>query len=297
MQLSNPRDGGRSALVTSGATVVIQEPGTDLPPFYGRIVQRTRWGLVVQIEYDSSLDTVIALAGGKGSVGRSFLALNIAYELANLDKKVTLVDGDLTGGHLHRLLGIDAIAHLGDLSCGELKVEEVLTSAAGGLFLIPGLPVPTEPTGLGLSRLRTELGRLENSMDYLIVDTSPTSYHGTFELMKLAGVVVLVSTLEPHAIVDIYAAAKTLKENNRKTGLHLLLNQVDSHGEASKAAEKICFVIQDVIDYPIDYLGAVRFDKRVRKAAYQQVPLGMVAPGSPARRDILNLVRKWLRKE
>lgn len=295
LRLTLPKDGGRAALINQGTEVTLRLPDNSDLCLVGQVVERNAQGLLIRLHAPGVLERTMVVTSGKGGVGKSFISLNLAYELAALGKRVTLLDGDLTGGNLHRLLGVEPPGELADLFRGQAKVRELISPVAD-LFLIPGPRLPVTLTPLALYRLRAEVAKLMEDVDYLVGDTAVMAYPGTGDLVNMAGGIWLVSTPEPHAIADTYAVAYQLKEQGLNTPVYLVLNQVDSHREASATAEKMCYVIKELVGYPIEYLGAVRYDRRVRRAVQKGAPLGKAAPGCGARKDLLQLVKAWVNR-
>src|SRR5207244_7692775 len=117
----------------------------------------------------------LAVASGKGGVGKSNVAVNVALELAALGQCVSLLDADLALANADVLLGLNPQYHLGHVLSGQRTLSEVVIEVEEGLRLIPGGSGIEELANLSQGehgRLVTELQALEAEADCMIIDTA-----------------------------------------------------------------------------------------------------------------------------
>ncbi|BDG08527.1 polysaccharide biosynthesis tyrosine autokinase [Anaeromyxobacter paludicola] len=176
---------------------------------------------------------VVALTGPAPGVGKSFVAVNLAWVLASTDRRVLLVDGDLRRGHLHRYFGIDRLPGLSDVVSGAAKLDEALHATHDGqLWILPTGRIPPNPAEL-LSSARFEalLAELSRRFDLVIVDTPPLlAVTDSLLVARLAGVNLLVLRSRRHTMREIALSAKQFSQAGAR--LHgAVLNDVQAtHG-------------------------------------------------------------------
>ncbi|HZZ83184.1 MAG TPA: polysaccharide biosynthesis tyrosine autokinase [Anaeromyxobacteraceae bacterium] len=178
-------------------------------------------------------NNVVALTGPAPGVGKSFVAVNLAYVLASADRRVLLVDGDLRRGHLHRYFGIERKPGLSDVVSGAASLDDSLHAAHGGqLYILPTGRIPPNPAELLSShRFETLMKELSRLFDLVIVDTPPLlAVTDSLLVARLAGVNLLVLRARQHTMREIALSAKQFAQNGAR--LHgAVLNDVHaSHG-------------------------------------------------------------------
>jgi flagellar biosynthesis protein FlhG len=156
---------------------------------------------------------VMAIASGKGGVGKSLLAAGIGVYLAQLGKRVVLVDANLGSGNLHSFLGVDEprTSIHGLLSKEVKRIEEVVAKTAfRGLGLIPGHDNgvgATNPRPAQKNRLVSQIRTL--AVDYVIIDLGPGSDFNTLDLFLAADLHIVVTVPEPTAIESAFRLVKS----------------------------------------------------------------------------------------
>jgi len=178
-------------------------------------------------------NNVVALTGPAPGVGKSFVAVNLAYVLSSTDRRVVLVDGDLRRGHLHRFFGRDRQPGLSDVVSGAASLDEALREAHDGhLFLLPTGRIPPNPAELLSShRFETLLGELSSRFDLVIIDTPPLlAVADSLVVARLAGVNLLVLRARQHTMREIALSAKQFAQNGARLRGAVLNDVPASHG-------------------------------------------------------------------
>lgn len=242
---------------------------------------------------------IITVASGKGGVGKSSLAVNLAVAIANLGVEPTLLDADMGVANADVLCGLNparrldrALAHRDDPS-----LEHLVIPAPGGFNLIPGsaglaryaeLPAPER------LRLLRSVRQLAALSPLLILDAPAGVGPLVTALGHAADVTVLVTTPEPTAMADAYALLKCLQqsETGRPAAVHLVVNQVTSEAEAGNVHLRLATVARRFLDRDLPLLGFVPVDDAVRSAVRARVPLMLHAPTSPAAESIQRLAAR-----
>lgn len=235
----------------------------------------------------------MAIASGKGGVGKTFLAASLAHALSRAGRRVLVIDADLGLANLDVQLGLTDTRHLGRaLAEGRPLVEAVVHDRGTGLDLLLGASGWRSLAALdgpALDRLVAELATLARDYDTAVLDLPAGIGRRTLALAGIADHAVLVVTSEPTALTDAYALVKV--GLGRHPGLTVLTNLADdvAHGiETWRILTAACRRFLSV-DPPL--LGVVRRDPRVVEAIARQEPLLSRYPGAPAAADIERIAR------
>jgi len=239
---------------------------------------------------------IIAVTGGKGGVGKSNVAVNVALELAARRRRVTLLDADLALANTDVLLGINPTYHLGHVLSGHCSLSEVIVEVEGGVRLIPG--------GSGIERLANlapgqhgpliaELCTVENKSDYMIVDTAAGIAHNVTGVLRAVSEAIVVTTPDPAAIIDAYATIKVLHRHSPNKPVWIIVNDVAKISDANQIFTQIRSTAAHFLNHPVRYLGTIPHDAVLAEAVREQVPIVEYAPKSPASRA-LRLIAKHL---
>lgn len=240
---------------------------------------------------------VIGVASGKGGVGKTTTAVNLAACLASQGKDTLLLDGDLGLSNAQILLGCSPQYTFADVLSGQKTVEEVLITGPHGLKLLPGAS--------GVSQLATlsqaEVRGLVNSVsqlppcDVLIVDAAAGISHNVTLLLQACDHQIVIVENEPSSIADAYGIIKVLaQELGLSQSLHVLPNRVSSHREGESIHRLLNDVSMKFLDVSVNYLSSIREDNKVVQAARAGIPVIDFAPSSLVASDVRTLAKKVL---
>ncbi len=227
----------------------------------------------------------IAIASGKGGVGKSNLAANLAVALGEAGARVLLVDADLAQANLDLLLGVHPRFDLQHVLSGEKQPEDIVIKASKGVKLVPassGVPELAELDDYRRECLLRALGSLEVDTDIVLLDLASGVSGGVTGICHAADEVIVVTTPEMPAFSDAYALIKLLHQQGRKRPPHLVVSMADTAEEARETAHRIRLVARRFLTVDIDFLGCVPFDPAVARAVRRQEPVLTAYPQSPA---------------
>lgn len=240
---------------------------------------------------------VIAVTSGKGGVGKSNIAVNLAYALIARGRRVLLLDADLGLANADILVGAMPSRHLGHFLAGTATLPDLIVQAPGGLAVVPGgsgihdlLDLPPDQ----LDRFVAAMGTLEDRCDHLIVDTGAGLHAAVMRFVLAAHVVVLVTTPEPTAVADAYAVLKALVREQPGAAVRLVVNQVRHPAEGQDTADHLAAVARRFLGIHLDHLGSVPLDPAVPEAVRRQYPFFLSAPRSPAARAVAQMAARLL---
>jgi len=242
------------------------------------------------------VDTIIAVGSGKGGVGKTTLAVNLAIVLAKLGHKVGLLDADVYGPNVPLMLGISGQPKIGgDNRITPLEVHGLKVISVG--LLNPG-DKPLIWRGPMLhSIIRQFLGSVEwGQLDYLVADLPPGTGDVSLSLIQtvpLTGAIVVstpsdVSLQDARKAIEMFRQMKVdvvgMVENMSYFVCPHCHQQTDifSRGGAEKTAAQ----------FEVAYLGAVQLDPDIRKAGDGGKPLVLEGENSPSAQSLYEFARK-----
>ncbi len=228
----------------------------------------------------------LVVTSGKGGVGKSTLAANLAVALAQRGARVVLVDGDLAQASLDVLLGVHPRWDLGHVLAGEKTVDEVAVQGPAGVTLVPGASGPSELAELDDVRrelLMRSLGTADENADLMIIDTASAMSRQTLELCRSGHELLVVVTPDMTSFSEAYGLVKTLqKEGALARSPRLIVNLATTPEEADEAAQRMQLFARHFLHLEVETLGTVPFDSAIPRALRAQSPVTLAAPDSPA---------------
>jgi len=154
---------------------------------------------------------VLAVVSGKGGVGKTSLAVNLAIGLAAAGRRILLLDADIGLANVDLLLGQRPRGHLGHVLTGRMTLADVVQEGPAGIAWIPGASQMPALARIGQKRrdaVLEGLSDLETQHDLIVLDAPAGIGPGVLALARQADELVLVTTPEPTSIVDAYALLK-----------------------------------------------------------------------------------------
>ncbi|MFG0330938.1 MAG: MinD/ParA family protein [Phycisphaerales bacterium] len=232
---------------------------------------------------------VLAIASGKGGVGKSNVAVNLGAQLAQFGRRVTLIDLDMGLANADVLCGLNTPYNLSHVIRRRRSIRDIVVTAPGGFQLVPGASGVGELADLGeadRNRLLDEFGALEARSDLVILDVSAGISAGVVTFASTADTAMIVTTPEPTAMADAYGLIKSVVRRDPSSRVALLVNQADHDHAGRRVFERMNAVSRRFLQRDLEFAGAIPFDQAVRKAVQRQVPFVLSYPDAPASRAI-----------
>jgi flagellar biosynthesis protein FlhG len=230
---------------------------------------------------------VLAITSGKGGVGKTNVAVNVAVSLARRGLRVGILDADFGLGNVDVMLGLTPRAHVGHVVAGEKSLEDVIVRGPLGVQIIPassGLQSLTALDAGQRGRLLTALDTLCETLDFLLIDTAAGISDNVMDMLTLAERVVVVTSLEPSAIVDAYALTKVVWRSDPRKDIGVVVNGAPSADEARQAFVQLETATKRFLGRAVAYYGFIADDPAVRDAVLVQRAIVDHLPQSPASR-------------
>ena len=243
---------------------------------------------------------VIAIASGKGGVGKTNLAVNLAIALAERGKRVIVVDVDIGLANADVLFSVEARAHLGHVLSGEISPLDALTEAPGGVLLLPGATSMRHLSDLEKTErdyLIQSFRDLEAYGDFLLIDTGAGISRNVVQFSASADEVIIVTCPEPTAITDGYAMIKAISREKGFGRIRLVVNFARDALEASRVTQRIQMVSRRFLGIEVDCLGHIVSDEMVRTAVRRRRPFLLECPGCPAASCVRAIAERILGEE
>jgi flagellar biosynthesis protein FlhG len=234
----------------------------------------------------------IAVSGGKGGVGKSTIALNLAIAYSQLGARTLMVDTDLGMADLNLLLGVAPNKSVLDALSGT-PIDEVLVSAHG-IALLPALNGSYLLSTLGPAAQRRVLdlvSSLAERFDTLVVDIAAGIGQAQTTFAGATADAIVVVNPEPLSMADAYACLKTLATQQGVHHAYILPNRVTSRAQANELTARLGALVARFLDLEITALPPIPSDPQVAESAQYGVPLMIHAPDAPAARAIRQLPR------
>lgn len=238
---------------------------------------------------------VIAIASGKGGVGKTQVAVNLAVELSRLGERVLVIDGDLGTCNAHLLLDVAPPAGLGDVACGLIAIEDALVVTPYGPTLLAGRAHGPAADGFDDCQQLTLLAALDSIghlFDVVVIDTAPGVGRNALFFAGAAEEVLLVTTPEPTALADTYVSARALLRRGSRSHIGLVVNQATSLTVAHAVHHRLRSLVRQFLGAEVELFGWLPFDPLVHDAVMHQAPFVATLPGAPASRRVRALAQQ-----
>lgn len=238
---------------------------------------------------------VLAVTGGKGGVGKTNLSVNMSLALAEMGRRVVLMDADLGLANVDVLLGLHAEYTLADVLNGSRTLREVLVRGPGGMKVVPASSGVQEMASLSPQEhaaLIHAFSDLGEQIDVLVVDTAAGISDTVISFVRAAQEAVIVVCDEPSSITDAYALIKLLNIEHNMFRFRVVANMTRTTQEGQNLFNKLSTVCERFLDVSLQYLGHIPFDENVRKAVQNRKALLEYAPRSKAAQAIRSIAQK-----
>ena len=241
---------------------------------------------------------VIAITSGKGGVGKTNFALNLAIYLARANKRVIVIDADFGLANVEVLLGVSPRYSFREVLSGEVSIVDALTTGPEGVRFLSGgsgLTQLADVTDSHMAVLLAGFSQLDELADILIIDTGAGISKNVTNFLKASHETVVVTTSDPTAIADAYAIMKAIAEDNPEPPqLKIVINRVDSQKEGVEVFDRLHRVCSRFLNMKPINLGNIPYDRSLVKAVKSQEPVALMYPNSESSRSIEAISKRLL---
>ena len=238
---------------------------------------------------------VIAIASGKGGVGKTNIAVNLALCLARQGRKVVLIDADMGTANVDVIMNVHSPYDLSHVIRRERTLNEAAVRIEPGLHLVvgaSGLAGIADLTTMQRQSLIDQLMRLETHSDIILLDCGAGISQNVLAFSRAADELLIVTTPEPTALTDAYALVKVLSLSSRPPPMGLIVNQVSTEREGLVISERISGVASRFLNIALSRSGQILHDPCVPRAVCQRIPFIIRYPRCPAASCITMLAER-----
>ncbi|MBZ8139257.1 cobyrinic acid a,c-diamide synthase [Rubrivivax gelatinosus] len=234
---------------------------------------------------------ISAITSGKGGVGKTFVAANLAAALARQGRRVLVLDADLGLANLDVVLNLYPKLTLHDVFTGKCTLDEALLPAPGGFSVLlagSGMVEYSRMTPEVRDQLLRVITEVAPRFDHVILDTGAGISDVVLYAVSLADDVVVVATPEPTSLTDAYATIKVLATTQGRRLMQVLVNQARRPGEGRVVRQQLQAVVDRYVvpglgaPVRLELLGEVPVDPAVREAVLRRQLLLETMPGAAA---------------
>ena len=230
---------------------------------------------------------VITITSGKGGVGKSNLAVNLAVQLRKKGQRVLILDADFGLANIEIMFGVVPKHNLSSLLFQGKNIKEIISKGPMDIGFISG------GNGvLGLNNLTRDqimylvknISELNELADVIIIDTGAGVSDQVLEFVLASPEVILVTTPEPSSLTDSYSVLKALYRSpnfiQNGTTIHVVANRVQSIEDGQMVYNKLKSVVEQFLNGSINYLGMIPQDSDLERAVRQQKIVSIHEPNS-----------------
>jgi flagellar biosynthesis protein FlhG len=238
---------------------------------------------------------VIAIASGKGGVGKTNIAVNLALYIARQGRRVVLIDADLGTANIDVIMNVHSSFDLSHVIRRECSLDDAAVCVERCLHLVvgaSGLSGIADLTTMQRQTVIDQLARLEAEADIVLLDCGAGISQNVLAFARAADELLVVTTPEPTALTDAYALIKVLSLSNCPPPMDLVVNQAASEAEGRIVAERVASVASRFLHTGLACRGQILHDPHVPQAVRQRIPFITRYPSCPASTCIAMLAER-----
>ena len=240
---------------------------------------------------------VLAMTSGKGGVGKTHIACNLAVLAARAGQRVLVLDADLGLANADIVLGVAPHHHLGHLLDGSESIDGVLAEGPEGVRILAASSGVQELTRLDDAqklRLVTALDVIEDRFDLVLVDCGAGIGDNVLFFAGAAQEALLVISPEPTSLTDAYATVKVLSQQAGVDRFSVIVNQAPTEAHGRDVFGKLTRVTDRFLTARVGFLGHVPRDENLQRALMAQRPVVELFPRSPCSRALQEISQDLL---
>ena len=240
---------------------------------------------------------VISIASGKGGVGKSSLAVNLAITMSRLGVRVLILDADFGLANVDVMLGLTTRLDLSYFLRGEKELQDIIQSGLEGVRFISGGSGVNELINMQedqLTELLAKIVHIDAPIDLIIMDAGAGVSNTIMQVLLASTETIVVTTSEPTSVLDAYALVKTIVKRDATHPLHVLANKCENKNEANNVQTGFVTVCGRHLGKNINPLGIISYNHEFTTAIKRQVPITVSDPYGATTREIDAIARTIL---
>ncbi len=244
--------------------------------------------------------TCLTVSSGKGGVGKTFLAVNLALAFQKMNKKVLLVDADLGLANADILLGVYPEYTIQDALFQGFALSDAVMKTPYGVDLLAASSGSKELLNIGDARMQLfieDLVCFASDYDILIFDCAAGIDNSVLSFIAAVPMNILVATPRPASMMDVYALMKVIRQEKIKSDLGLIINMVKSSPQADAVANKLINMADSYLGLRPKMLGSVLYSDKIVRALQARKPYLLNDPAGKPAINISEIAKTILMKQ
>lgn len=238
----------------------------------------------------------IVVSGGKGGVGRSVIAVNLAVAFAGLGSSVGLIDASPSFGNVEFLCGLNGYWNLSHVAQGCRDLNDVVLNGPAGIRILSGAGGLTDHKLLSAeTALFDRLTEFERDLDWLIVDASGGGLSFTHKVAAAADDLLIIAIPEATAVAEAYATTKAFATTCGPR-LGLMVNQANSEQQAQQILDRLRQAADSFLRIDLFRRGYILADPVIPESVNRRRPFVLASPDSASSVALCQLARRWTRQ-
>lgn len=228
---------------------------------------------------------VITVTSGKGGVGKSNAAVNLAVQLRRMEQKVIIFDADFGLANVEVMFGAIPKYNLSDLIYRGKQIQDIITTGPMDIEFISGGSGITGVSNLSrdqIAFLVHNLKALDQYADIILIDTGAGIADSVLEFVMASPEILMITTQEPSSLTDSYSLLKALHKNpnfrKEETSIKVISNRVGTQEDGYAVYERLKAIVSQFLNGSLEYLGMIPQDHAIEKGIRQQVPVSILYP-------------------
>tara|TARA_B100000963_G_C22624747_1_gene671737 strand:- start:1134 stop:1919 length:786 start_codon:yes stop_codon:yes gene_type:complete len=222
------------------------------------------------------MSSSIAIASGKGGVGKTTIAVNLSLTLAQMGTKVSLMDADFGLANAHILLGVNPKKTIRDLLKNGLSIEEIIEIGPLGLQFISGGNGLIDILNIEKNskyQLIRSIAPIQKTTNTLMVDIPAGASENSMTFASAVDKLLIVLVSEPTSFMDAYTFIKTAKLDHNIHNFSIIVNMTENEKEAEETFGKFRKIVNKFLDVNLYFLGGLPRSKKVQNAIVKKTPV------------------------
>ena len=244
---------------------------------------------------------IFTITSGKGGVGKSNTAVNLAIHFSKMGKRVIILDADFGLANVEVLCGTVPKYNLSDYIFGEMELSEIITKGPMDIGFISGGSGILKLNNLNTDQLNGVvygLTKLNRMCDVLLIDTGAGVSDSVMSFVLSSPEVIVVTTPEPGSITDAYSLIKAVYKSNLSPDampkLHILANRIIASDEGRAVYDKLCSVVKKFLGGEVFYLGDIPYDSMLETAVRNQQIVSLSSPAARSSRAYYDVANRLM---
>ncbi len=238
---------------------------------------------------------VLAVCSGKGGVGKTNVAANIAVALGKAGRNTCLLDADVSLANVDVLLGLQPRYNLSHVVRGETNLESTILAGPNDVQIVPaasGNFSMTDLPAVSQAAIIQSFSELKRQPDVMIVDTAAGISPQVARFVQAAQHAVVVVCDEPASLTDAYALIKVFSKHYGISRFQIVTNQSATPAAGRALFSKLSRVTESYLDVVLHHLGDVPRDDYLVKAVQEQRAVVDAYPRSPAGSAFMRIAKR-----